>query len=95
MDVYAFDQPRAEATSVVKLQAASAAELSVSLKILAPGGQGWISFEDAVRLFSMHAEEPSEWDADRVRILGNFAAERRCEPRTEPSERRVYFAKKP
>ena len=67
--------PKRGDTKVVRLNAASKVALSNALRALQPGQKGWISFDDAGRLFSPSAEKPSEWDETRIWELAEFAAE--------------------
>jgi hypothetical protein len=69
--------------------------LSNSLKALKPGQKGWISFDDAARLFSPTREHPSEWDGDRLKSLSEFAAqlEHRSVPERDAAQQRVYFTR--
>ena len=80
---------------VVRLNAASKMALSKALRALKPGQKGWISFDDAARLFSPSAEPPNEWDQASVRGLGEFAAEieHRSTPERKESDERVYFTR--
>ena len=71
------DRPKAnpkKGPRVVKLNAASKVALSKALRALEQGQNGWISFDDAARLFSPSAEPPSEWGQDSIRGLSEFAA---------------------
>jgi hypothetical protein len=78
-----------------RLQASSVMALSSSLKALEPGQKGWISFDDAARLFSPTVEHPSEWDEDRLRALSEFAAqlEHRSAPERDAVQHRIYFTR--
>ena len=60
---------------VVRLNAASKMALSKALRALEPGQKGWISFDDAARLFSPSINDPREWDEARMTALIDFAAE--------------------
>jgi hypothetical protein len=85
-----------ESRGPVRLNARSEAQLSQALKALAPGERGWISFDDAARLFSPTGEPPSEWDQYGLRALGEFAAraEHGSTPERNQHERRVYLTRK-
>jgi hypothetical protein len=92
------DRPKAtpkKGLRVVKLNAASKVALSKALRALEPGQKGWISFDDAARLFSPSAEPPSEWDQDSIRGLSEFAAEieHRSTPERNEGDERVYFTR--
>ena len=92
------DRPKAtprKGLKVVRLNAASKVVLSKALRALEPGQKGWISFDDAARLFSPSAEPPNEWDLASIRGLGEFAAEieHRSTPERNESDERVYFTR--
>ena len=90
------DSPKAKgAGEPVRLNAASVVALSTTLRALEPGQRGWISFDDAARLFSPTGEHPSEWDEAGFRALGEFAAqtEHRSTPERNASQQRVYFTR--
>ena len=78
---------------VVRLNAASKLALSKALRALEPGQKGWISFDDAARLFS--PSNPNEWDEARIRRLADFAADiaHRSSPERNEGEERVYFTR--
>ena len=80
---------------VVRLNAASKVALSIALRALEPGQKGWISFDDAARLFSPSAQKPDEWDETRIRELAEFAAEieHRSSPERNEGDNRVYFTR--
>ena len=92
------DRPKAtpkQGLGVVKLNAASKVVLSKALRALEPGQKGWISFDDAARLFSPSAGPPSEWGQDSIRGLNEFAAEieHRSSPERNEGDERVYFTR--
>ena len=90
------DRPKAKgAAEPVRLNAASVVALSTALRALEPGQRGWISFDDAARLFFPTGEHPSEWDEAGLRALGEFAAqtEHRSTPERNASQQRVYFTR--
>ena len=92
------DRPKAtpkKGLRVVKLNAASKVALSKAWRALEPGQKGWISFDDAARLFSPSAEPPSEWGQDSIRGLSEFAAEieHRSTPERNEGDERVYFTR--
>ena len=90
------DRPKAKgAGEPVRLNAASVVALSTALRALEPGRRGWISFDDAARLFFPTGEHPSEWDEAGLRALGEFAAqtEHRSTPERNASQQRVYFTR--
>ena len=80
---------------LVRLNAASKMALSKALRALEPGQKGWISFDDAARLFSPSAESPSEWDQASTRGLSEFAAEleHRSTPERNEGDERIYFTR--
>jgi hypothetical protein len=88
-------RPPRRASEAKRLQASSVIALSNSLKVLKPGQKGWISFDDAARLFSPTGEHPSERDGDGLRALGEFAAqlEHRSAPERDAAQQRVYFTR--
>jgi hypothetical protein len=77
----------------VRLSATSEIALSKALKALEPGQKGWISFDDAARLFSPKGEHPSEWDSEDRKAIGEFAAqiEHRSTPERNAAQQRIYF----
>ena len=79
----------------VRLNATSEMALSDALKALEPGHKGWISFDDAARLFSPTGEHPSECDSEGFKVLGEFAAqiEHRSTPDRNAGQQRVYFTR--
>jgi hypothetical protein len=87
--------PKRGDTKVVRLNAASKVALSNALRALQPGQKGWISFDDAGRLFSPSAEKPAEWDETRIRELAEFAAEieHRSSLERNEGDNRVYFTR--
>ena len=90
------DSPKAKgAGEPVRLNAASVVALSTALRALEPGRRGWISFDDAARLFFPTGEHFSEWDEANLRALGEFAAqtEHRSTPERNASQQRVYFTR--
>ena len=90
------DRPKAKgAGEPVRLNAASVVALSTALRALEPGRRGWISFDDAARLFFPTGEHSSEWDEANLRALGEFAAqtEHRSTPERNASQQRVYFTR--
>ncbi|HWI69842.1 MAG TPA: hypothetical protein VNS88_15955 [Nitrospiraceae bacterium] len=80
---------------VVKLNAASKMALSKALRALEPGQKGWISFDDAARLFAPSIKDPREWDEARITALIDFAAEieHRSNPERNEGDERVYFTR--
>ena len=76
----------------VRLSATSEIALSKALKALEPGQKGWISFDDAARLFGEH---PSEWDSEERKAIGEFAAqlEHRSTPERNAAQQRIYFTR--
>ena len=95
----AVDRPKATskkgAREPVRLNAASEIALSNALRALEPGQRGWISFDDAARLFSSSGEHPSEWEEAGLRALREFAAqiEHRSTPERNAGQQRVYFTR--
>ena len=92
------DGPKAtpkKGLKAVRLNAASTLALSKALRALEPGQKGWISFDDAARLFSPSAESPSEWDQASIKGLGEFAADidHRSTPERNKGDERVYFTR--
>ena len=87
--------PKRGDVKVVRLNAASKVALSIALRALEPGQKGWISFDDAARLFSPSAQKPDEWDETRIRELAEFAAEieHRSSPERNEGDNRVYFTR--
>jgi len=87
--------PKKGGIKAVKLNAASTMALSKALRALEPGQKGWISFDDAARLFSPSAQKPDEWDETRIRELAEFAAEieHRSSPERNEVAERVYFTR--
>jgi hypothetical protein len=85
--------PKKRDVKVVRLNAASKLALSKELRALAPGQKGWISFDDAARLFS--PSSPGEWDEACIRGLAEFAAdiEHRSSPERNEGDERVYFTR--
>jgi hypothetical protein len=83
-----------------KLSASSEAALAASIRDLPPGERGWITFEEARRLFSSMDDQYAfgEMDKDKHGKLdfGSFAgqADHRAELDFRPTERRVYFTRK-
>ena len=77
--------PKKGDVKVVKLNAASKMALSKALRALEPGQKGWISFDDAARLFAPSIKDPREWDEARITALIDFASGDRApfKPRTE------------
>ena len=91
-----LDRPKAKgAGEPVRLNVASVVALSTALRALEPGRRGWISFDEAARLFFPTGEHPSEWDEAGLRALGEFAAqtEHRSTPERNASQQRVYFTR--
>ena len=78
------------------LDANSTASLSASLVALVPGGRGWISAQEARRLFS-HVADPQyafgELDTDGEINLESFAERNHSDLDILPSGR-VYFTRK-
>jgi hypothetical protein len=85
--------PKKRDVKVVRLNAASKSVLSKALRALEPGHKGWISFDDAARLFS--PSSPSKWDEACIRGLADFAAdiEHRSSPERRARDERVYFTR--
>lgn len=81
--------------NVVSLNAASKMALSKALRALEPGQKGWISFDDAARLFSPSTKNPKEWNEARIKALADFAAdiEHRSSPERNEVAERVYFTR--
>jgi hypothetical protein len=81
---------------VQKLPASSEAALASSLSRLSVGEQGWITFTDAVRLFS--TADPNyafgEMDDEGKRRLVEFTTKSRCDPQFMPMQGRVYFTRR-
>lgn len=85
--------PKKGDVKVVRLNGASKLALSKALRALEPGQKGWISFDDAARLFSTSTKKPREGDEDRIKALAEFASDiehRSSHERNEVDER-VYF----
>jgi len=87
--------PKKGDVKVVKLNAASKMALSKALRALEPGQKGWISFDDAARLFSPSIKDPREGDEARMTALIDFAAEieHRSNPERNEGDERVYFTR--
>ena len=87
--------PKKGDVKVVKLNAASKMALSKALRALEPGQKGWISFDDAARLFAPSIKDPREWDEARITALIDFAAEieHRSNPERNEGDERVYFTR--
>jgi len=83
--------PKKGDVKVVKLNAASKMALSKALRALEPGQKGWISFDDAARLFAPSIKDPREWDEARITALIDFAAEieHRSNPERNKGDERV------
>jgi hypothetical protein len=79
--------------TAVRLNATSETALSNDLRALAPGQRGWISLDDAARLFS--PTHQSQWDEPGLRALREFAAQigHRSTPERNEREQRVYFTR--
>ena len=88
--------PKKGDAKVVRLNAASKVALSKALRALEPGQKGWISFDDAARLFSSVGRDPNEWDQARIRGLGRVSPaeiEHRSSPERNEGDNRVYFTR--
>ena len=87
--------PRKGDVKVVRLNVASKMELSKALRALEPGQKGWISFDDAARLFFPSTKKPREWDEARIKALADFAAEieHRSSSERNKGDERVYFTR--
>jgi hypothetical protein len=81
-----------------RLSASSEAVLAASIKGLPPEERGWITFEEARRLFSSMDDQYAfgEMDKHGKLDLGFFAAQadHRAELDFRPTEGRVYFTRK-
>jgi hypothetical protein len=88
-------RPQTGTDEIKRLNATSETTLSNALKALAPGQRGWISFNDAARLFSPTGEHPSEWNPAGAAALVEFAAriEHRSAPERNEGQQRVYFTR--
>jgi hypothetical protein len=89
------DRQQKGTDEIKRLNATSETTLSNALKALAPGQRGWISFDDAARLFSPTGEHPSEWNPAGVAALVEFAAriEHRSTPERNEGQQRVCFTR--
>ena len=67
--------PKKEDVKVIRLNAASKMALSKALRGLEPGQKGWISFDDAARLFSPSTKNPKDWNEARIKALTDFAVQ--------------------
>ena len=87
--------PSKKPAESVRLSATSEIALSKALKTLEPGQKGWISFDDAARLFSPKGERPSEWDSEDRKAIGEFAAqiEHRSTPERNAAQQQIYFTR--
>jgi hypothetical protein len=87
--------PKKGDVKVVRLNAASKMRLSKALRALEPGQRGWISFDDAARLFSPSIKDKREWDEARIAALIDFAAEieHRSSAERNGGDERVYFTR--
>ena len=83
-----------EAPSERRLDGASEAALSASIGTLVPGGRGWISLQEARRLFSSMDDQYAfgEMDEAGKSRLGSFAARNGCVIDIMP-EGRIYFTR--
>jgi hypothetical protein len=81
-----------------KLAASSESELSASIQALPVGEKGWITFDDARRLFSQADKEEAfgEMDDTGRNRLQQFAAGSQHHSQIDfmPIEDRVYFMRK-
>ena len=87
--------PKKGDVKVVRLNGVSKEALSKALRALEPGQKGWISFDDATRLFCPSTKTPNEWDEARIGALADFAAEieHRSSPERNEADERVYFTR--
>jgi hypothetical protein len=77
-----------------RLDATNKTTLAASINKLLPGDRGWITFEDASRLFSNMQPEYAfgEMDDDGKQNLEKFARDVSREFEFWPSEQRLYFS---
>jgi hypothetical protein len=77
-----------------RLDATNKATLAASINQLLPGDRGWISFEDASRLFSNMQPQYAfgEMDDEGKQNLEKFARDVSREFEFWPSEQRLYFS---
>jgi len=80
----------------IKLGASTEAALSDSLKELGLGERGWITFDEADRLFLLGGLDSGMWNEEGKRALISFAANvaHRAKPETNLAEQRIYFTRK-
>jgi len=87
----------AEPIKPIRLDASTEALLADSLRRLPLGQRGWITIEEARRLFSSKAEDDNDaltkWDPEGVRRLSEFAVERH---RSTPLQKggRLFFRRR-
>jgi hypothetical protein len=80
---------------VVRLNGASKEALSKALRALEPGQKGWISIDEATRLFCPSTKTSNVCDEDHMGALADFAAEieHRSSPERNAADERVYFTR--
>lgn len=80
--------------ATIRLDGSSENALVTSLTRLSPAQTGWITINEARRLFSSDPDSVTslgEYDRDGILALGSFAANYRVTPRKEGD--RVYFTR--
>jgi hypothetical protein len=78
----------------IKLDGSSTQALSISLRRLSPGQDGWITIEEARRLFSADTDDATAltmFDPNGLRALSEFAAEAQHRSRAHRPDGRVNF----
>jgi hypothetical protein len=78
----------------IKLDGSSTQALSISLQRLSPGQDGWITIEEARRLFSADTDDATAltmFDPNGLRALSEFAADAQHRSRAHRPDGRVNF----
>jgi hypothetical protein len=89
-----FGRPSREAEPEPRLDASSEEALSISLRRLSPGQTGWITIDEARRLFSPDSDNATAlgmFDPNGTLALANFAAAAQHRSRAHRIDGRVHF----
>jgi hypothetical protein len=88
-----FGRPSREPELEIRLDASSEEVLSTSLRRLSPGQIGWITIDEARRLFSSadNATALGMFDPSGTLALANFAAAAQHRSRAHRTDGRVQF----
>ena len=91
-----FGSSAADPPDATKLDGTTEATLARSLSALPPDERGWITFTEALNLFSTKSDQYAFGEQDDAgrRNIESFAAQHRAVFNFMPVEERVYFVRR-